>query len=100
TCALPISQNRRGLVNLYKLISLSHMKYFHRRPRIPRDLLQAHREGILVGSACEAGELYQAILNNRPEDEIKKIASFYDYLEIQPLANNYFLEFGKRRPGH
>ncbi|HLS89923.1 MAG TPA: PHP domain-containing protein, partial [Limnochordia bacterium] len=86
-----LAQNRRGLVNLYKLISLSHMKYFHRRPRIPRDLLQAHREGILVGSACEAGELYQAILNNRPEDEIKKIASFYDYLEIQPLANNYFL---------
>lgn len=86
-----LAQNRQGLVNLYKLISLSHMKYFHRRPRIPRDLLQEHREGILVGSACEAGELYQAILNNRPEDEIKEIASFYDYLEIQPLANNYFL---------
>lgn len=86
-----LAKNREGLVNLYKLISISHMKYYHRRPRIPRAVLEAHRSGLLVGSACEAGELYQAILNGKSDDEIRRIASFYDYLEIQPLANNYFL---------
>lgn len=86
-----LAKTQEGLVNLYKLISLSHMKYYHRRPRIPRAVLEEHRSGILVGSACEAGELYQAILNGKSDEEIKRIASFYDYLEIQPLANNYFL---------
>lgn len=80
-----------GLKNLYKLISISHMSHFYRRPRIPRQTLMEHREGIIVGSACEAGELYQAILNGADEAEIERIASFYDYLEIQPIANNAFL---------
>ena len=86
-----LAENQEGLVNLYKLISISHMQYYHRRPRIPREVLKAHRSGILVGSACEAGELYQAILNGRRDEEVEEIARFYDYLEIQPLANNYFL---------
>ena len=86
-----LARNRTGLVNLYKLVSISHLQYFYRRPRIPREVLQAHREGLWIGSACEAGELYQAILNGRPEEELLKIADFYDYLEIQPLANTRFL---------
>ncbi len=84
------AQNQTGLKNLYRLISESHINYFYRRPRIPRDVLQKLREGILVGSACEAGELYQAILNQQPDEELEKIASFYDYLEIQPLDNTQF----------
>lgn len=86
-----LAENPKGLVNLYKLISLSHLEYFYRNPRIPREVLDAHREGIIVGSACEAGELYQAILQGEPEDAVEKIARYYDYLEIQPLANNLFL---------
>src|SRR5690606_12160879 len=86
-----LARNRTGLLNLYKLVSLSHIEYFYRRPRIPRDVLDQHREGLFVGSACEAGELYQAILRGEPEEKIEQIASYYDYLEIQPLANNRFL---------
>lgn len=86
-----LAANQQGLINLYKLISLSHMKYFYRRPRLPKEVIEAHREGLIIGSACEAGELYQAILNGAPEEEIERIARFYDYLEIQPLANNSFL---------
>lgn len=86
-----LAKDEVGLVNLYKLVSISHMEYFYRRPRIPREVLSRYREGIWVGSACEAGELYQAILNGEPEEKIREIAAFYDYLEIQPLANNQFL---------
>src|SRR5690606_37130031 len=82
-----LARNQTGLRNLYRLISLSHMEYFYRRPRIPRAELERLREGIFVGSACEAGELYQAILHNEPPEKIEKIARFYDYLEIQPLDN-------------
>lgn len=81
----------QGRTNLYKLISLSHIKYYHRRPRIPKSEFIRYRDGLLIGSACEAGELYRAILNGRPEEEISRLVNFYDYLEIQPLGNNAFL---------
>ena len=84
-----LAKNRTGLKNVYRLISLSHMQYFYRRPRIPRQELVKYRDGLLVGSACEAGEVYQAVLRRDPR--VREIAAFYDYLEIQPLGNNAFL---------
>ncbi len=90
------AKNLTGLKNLYKLISKSYLNYYKRFPRIPRSVLEQHREGLIIGSACEAGELYRAILDNQSEAAIEEIASFYDYLEIQPLCNNRFLiEEGK-----
>ena len=87
-----LAKNPEGLRNLYRLISVSHLKYLAKqRPRIPRELINQYRDGLMIGSACEAGELYQAILNGRTEEEVIEIASFYDYLEIQPVANNMFL---------
>ena len=86
-----LARTREGLLNLYKLISISHLEYFYRKPRIPKSVLAAHREGLLIGSACQAGEVYRSVLEKKDDKDIEKLIEFYDYLEIQPLINNQFL---------
>ncbi|MBQ7953344.1 MAG: PHP domain-containing protein, partial [Clostridia bacterium] len=92
--AIILVQTQEGMQNLYKIVSASHLDYFYRRPRVPKSLIQKYRKGLIIGSACEAGELYQEILKNPynfDRDEVNKIVDFYDYLEIQPLGNNGFM---------
>ena len=90
------AKNKEGLKNLYRLVSFSYLDYYRRRPRMPKSVIEQYRDGLIIGSACEQGELYRAILDGRSDQDVEDIAEFYDYFEIQPLANNMFL-LGKGR---
>ncbi len=96
--AIILALNEIGRVNLYRMISWSHLKYYAKRPRIPKSVFAQYREGLLLGSACEAGELYQALVRSAPEEEIARLVNFYDYLEIQPLGNNEFMLRDEKSP--
>ena len=86
-----LAKNLQGVRHIYEMVTKSHLEYFFRTPRLPRSLIEEKREGLIIGSACEAGELFSAVVNGEPEDVIEKIVSFYDYLEIQPIGNNEYM---------
>ena len=89
--AIVLAANETGRINLYRLVSMGHLDYFYRKPRVPKSMFMKYREGLIIGSACEAGELYRALLDEAPESRIKELVDFYDYLEIQPIGNNKFM---------
>ncbi|WP_033170817.1 PolC-type DNA polymerase III [Selenomonas sp. ND2010] len=93
-----LAKNPNGLRNLYQMVSLAHVKYFHRQPRLPKKIIEEYREGIIIGSACEAGELIRAIVEGQSDEQLIEIANFYDYLEIQPIHNNDFLKRSDKFP--
>ncbi len=96
--AIILAKNDLGRINLYRLISQSHLTYFNRFPKIPKSLVNKYRDGLILGSACEAGELYGALLEERSEEQIARLVNFYDYLEVQPVGNNQFMILSEKHP--